>query len=67
MKALLLLVVILTLTGCTVFKGVTDVKQTPNGLEVEKCNLNVYFAYFILVADRGECTREIVLTKEGNS
>lgn len=63
MKTILVLLTGFMLLGCTVFRGVTDVKQTQDELTVEKCDLTVYLALYGLVTSTDNCRREVMSTK----
>lgn len=52
---LAVVVLALTLGGCTVYRGVTDVRPSPRGIEVQKCDLKVYLALYGLAASQTNC------------
>lgn len=54
-KLIPVMVLVLALGGCTVYRGVTDVRTNGGGIEVQKCDLKVYFALYGLAASQTNC------------
>lgn len=55
MKWIAIIAAALALSGCTVYRGVTDVRTNGGGVEVQKCDLKVYFALYGLAATQTNC------------